>query len=378
MSVSLPSSATPASSDDLHAQLASKSSTIESLELSLSNLQADLSSAQTTSNTQAVQIETLQSSLLKAESDAKSAAQELADLKSNLAAASEAAKKEGSGRGEAETRIAQLQAELSAARRAADDGAKRAETLGKKVETLTTLHRESDARSQTRMREAERTEREAKELRVRVTGLGNENARLKEEVERRRKTLVEGDGDGVEELEDEERVKMQARIRGLEDEVFELRRGVWRDRRRELQPGLEEQGPYSDSPGGGGGGAGFDDVDLSPMGPTRRASVAPLPGGKGSSFQDVINSGISAFTGKDRQSSGSRPGMQGNRKQSLGLLSQDGDVEFDEDAFRLAQEDAAKQRLERVKEVKRGLGQWKDYRIDIVELRSGLGGVFEI
>ncbi|KAK3053038.1 hypothetical protein LTS18_012192, partial [Coniosporium uncinatum] len=354
------------------AQLASKSSTIESLELSLSNLQADLSAAQTTSNTQAAQIEALQGSIQKAESDARAAAQELADLKSNLDEASETAKKEGSERGEAETRTAQLQAELSAARRATDDAAKRAETLEKKVETLTTLHRESDARSQTRMRETEKTEREAKELRVRVTALGNENARLKEEVERRRKTLVEGDGDGVEELEDEERMRMQARIRGLEEEVFELKRGVWRDRRRELQPGLEEQGPYSDGPGGG-----FDDVDLSPMGPTRRASVAPLPGGKGSSFQDVINSGISAFTGKDRQSSGSRPGVQGNRKQSLGLLSEDGDMEFDEDAFRLAQEDAAKQRLERVKEVKRGLGQWKKYRVDIVDLRSGLGGAFE-
>ena len=57
----------------------------------------------------------------------------------------------------------------------------------------------------------------------------------------------------------------------------------------------------------------------------------------------------------------------------MGLLSDD--EGFDEDAFRLAQEEEAKRRLERIREVKRGLDQWKGWRVDITEQRThgGLG-----
>jgi hypothetical protein len=74
---------------------------------------------------------------------------------------------------------------------------------------------------------------------------------------------------------------------------------------------------------------------------------------------------------------GNRP-----RNQSMGLLSEDG---FDEEAFRLAQEEDAKRRIERVKEVKRGLDQWKGWKLDLVDVRAGgvgagreCGPVFEV
>jgi hypothetical protein len=348
---------------DLEAQLQSKSNTIESLELELSKLQNQLKAAQVVNDTKTSRISSLESQLEKADHTAKSKAQELTDLKKNLDRASERAVAEGSSRSSAETRIAQLEAELGTAKRAADEAGRRAEVLEKKVETLTTLHRESDARSQAKVVEMQRQEREAKELRARVTALGNENARLRDEAMRRRKLEAAGDDAGLEELEDEERQKMQTRIRDLEEEIFELRRGVWREKRRDLQPGLDDN-------------SGFDDVDLS-------ASISsPYRGHPtrqgGSTFTDVINSGISAFTGRDRRASGGRQ-AQPPRKQSLGLLSDDDDAfEFDEEAFRLAQEDEAKKRIERVKEVKRALSKWKNFRVDMVDVRSGMGGVFEI
>lgn len=261
-----------------------------------------------------------------------------------------------------------MEAELSAAQRSADEAVKRAETLEKKVEALTGLHREAESRNQVRVREAEKVEREAKELKARVAGLGNENARLKDEVERekrRRGMTAEGDDDGVEELEEEERSKLVGKVRELEEEVFELRRGVWRDRRRTMQPGMED------------GNTGFDEVDLMGGGgnsPTlsRRQSTNK----QGSSFQDVINSGISAFMGDN----GRRGSVtQRTRGQSLGMLSEGDDMmEFDEDAFRAAQEEEGKRRIERIKEVKRGLKQWEGWRVDFVDVRSGMGGVFDV
>jgi hypothetical protein len=311
----------------------------------------------------------LETQLEKANHNADSTAKELADLKKNLERASERAVAEGSSRSSAETRLAQVEAELGTAKRAADEATRRAEILEKKIETLTTLRRESDARSQAKVAEIQKQDREANELRARVTALGNENARLRDEAVRRRKLEAEGDFAGLEELEDEERMKMQSRIRALEEEVFELRRGVWREKRRDLQPGLDD------------GASGFDDVDLSASSSSPWRSHAPSGGQRGSTFQDVINSGISAFTGGNRRTSIGSSAKQSHpaRKQSLGLLSEDDDqFEFDEEAFRLAQEEEAKNRVERIKDVKRGLKKWDGWRCDLVDVRSTMGGVFEI
>lgn len=358
---------TPSPDSDLAAQLASKSSTIESLELELSNLHNQLSAATTTNTEQASQISTLESAVQKADDGKAAAEKELADLKANLASASEKAAKDGDDREAASSRIAQLEAELAAAQRGAGDAGKRAETLEKKVEALNGLHREAEARNQTRVREADKVGREVKELRSRVAGLSNENARLRDEAEResrKRGMAAAGDDDGVEEIEEEERRKLVTRVRELEEENFELRRGVWRDKRREMQPGLDENG------------TGFDEVELmggSSMSPTLSRRLSGNR--QGSSFQDVINSGISAFMGDNgrRQSLAHRP-----RGQSLGLVSEGESVDFDEDAFAAAQQEEGKRRIERIKEVKRGLKQWEGWRVDIVDVRTALGGVFDV
>ena len=357
--------------DDLNAQIASKSATIESLELEISKVNTQLTEQTNKTNELQSKVSNLESALQKAEQEASSTKTELSDLKTSLDKASEQAAKEGSDRDSAQTRIAQVEAELGTANRKASDAISRAELLEKKIETLTQLHRDNDTRNQARVQESAKIEREAAELRTRVTGLNNENARLREAEQRRRKANLDSIEDSsVQELEDEERDRLMAKVRELEEENFELRRGVWRDRRTAMQPSIDNADPsqpYTNS--------GFDDIDLSGAPPTRPA------GHSHSSFQDVIKSGISAFTGQSqhpahRRSDAANRGKP--RTESLASLPSLDDFEFDEDAFKKAQEEEAKKRLERIRETKRGLNDWKGWRVDVVDIRVGMGGVFEI
>lgn len=361
--------------DDLTAQVASKSATIESLELEISSVNRQLSEETNKNNEIQSKVSTLESALQKAEQEANSTKTELSELKANLDKASQQADKEGSDRDSAQTRIAQLEAELSAASRKASDSISRAELLEKKIETLTQLHRDNDARNQTRLQEHKKVEREATELRTRITGLSNENARLREAEQRRRKAdLGAIEDSSVQEILDEERDGLLTKVRELEEENFELRRGVWRDRRRDMQPNIDDQhdstDPYSTTRNNS---SGFDEVDLSGH---NAASRQALPNRTHSSFQDVINSGISAFTGQTashrRSDAASKPRP---RQESLGSLDE---FEIDEDAFRVAQEEEGRKRIERVKEVKRGLVNYKGWRVDVVDVRVGMGGVFDI
>lgn len=241
---------------------------------------------------------------------------------------------------------------------------KKVDVLEKKVATLATLHKEHDARSQTQKREREKAEKEASELRARLAGIENENLRLREERERLRKRDAQGvDDEGVDELENEERLRLEKKVRELEGENHELRRGVWRDRRKELGETGEEYPSGPASPG-----ARFTDVDLgnSNTSPHRRKSTA----GKGG-IGDFFTSGFNAITG----------GTAAN--DSTALLEDDDEfMEFDEDAFRLAQEEEMKKRIERVKEVKRSLKNWEGWRLDLVESRrgggEGVGEIFEV
>lgn len=331
-------------------------------------------SEQTTKNNELQsKITSLESTLQKAEQEASSTKTELSDLKANLDKAGEQAAKEGSDRDSAQTRVAQLEAELGAANRKASDSISRAELLEKKIETLTQLHRDNDVRNQSRIQEHKKVEREAAELRTRIAGLSNENARLREAEQRRRKAdLGNIEDSSVQELLDEERDKLLSQLRSLEEENFNLRRGVWIDKRRDLQPSIDQNDPYSSNTT-----SGFDDIDLSnPSALPNFPSRSTAPSQRHSSFQDVIQSGISAFTGQSpahrRSDAASKPKP---RQESLGSLDE---FEIDEDAFRQAQEEEAKKRLERVREVKRKLPEWKGWRADLVDVRVGMGGVFDI
>ncbi|KAL9122625.1 MAG: hypothetical protein Q9187_000816 [Circinaria calcarea] len=349
----------PITSPDLQAQLESKSSTIESMEMEISNLRTQLDKHMSSSSSHTEQVSALEEKLERAERAAGAAQRELLDARKNLDRASEKAVKEGSERTSAETRLRTLTREAEDSKRNAEESLKRVETLEKKLAALTTLHKDPDARRQTGERDRERLEKDLGELRRRFAGVENENLRLREERERMRRRDIGGGGaddDGLDELEDEERKRLEGRVRELEGEVFELRRGVWRERKRELQGAGDEAS--IGSPSGGG----FDDVDLSgPISPLRRPSVKGKPQG----FAGVLSSGFSAFTGG------------GGERASMDLMEGDDD-EFDEDAFRMAQEEEGKRRVERIREVKRGLKDWEGWRMDIVDSRVGGGGAGEI
>lgn len=347
---SSPSVSTIASTD-MAAQLASKSSTIESMEIEISTLKAQLARTASGSSAEKEQIAALEAKLARTEKALETSQTELTDLKKNLDSTTAKAVKEGSERTSAETKLKTLIREAEESSAQQEEFQKKIEALEKKVTTLTTLHKEHDARSQALKRDREKADKEASELRNKLGQAENEAARLREERERLKKRDAQGvDDDGVDELEDEERRKLEARIRELEAEVHDLRRGVWSEKRSQL--GGDNSGVTS---------PGFQDIDLSGASPTHRRSVAA-----GKAFGGVGDF-FSAFTGHN----------QANDE----FLEED-DMDFDEEAFRLAQQEEAKKRIERVKEIKRSLNDWKSFRLDIVETRrsgsEGAGEIFEV
>jgi len=349
---------------DYEATLASKSSTIESMEIELSNLRAALEKAASGAS-EKEQITALEEKMARSERSAATAQRDLGDLKKNLERTTEKAVKEGSERISAETKLRTLEREAEEAKSHNEELQKKVDALEKKVSTLATLHKEHDARSQAQKREREKAEKEASDLRARLAGIENENLRLREERERLRKHNAQGiDDEGVDELENEERQRLERKVRDLEGELHELRRGVWKDRRQQLD--CNESGVTSP-------GARFTDVDLGGgMSPTRRRSIAH---GQQRGIGDFLASGFNAITGANALPA-HISGADGV------LLEDDEDMEFDEDAFRLAQEEEAKKRIERVKEVKRALKNWETWRLDLVENRrgggEGVGEIFEV
>jgi hypothetical protein len=330
------------------------------MEIEISNLRAQVERL-SAGNSEKEQITALEEKLSRSERAAATAQRELGDLKKNLDRTTEKAVKESSERISTETKLRTLEKESEEAKLHTEELQKKVDALEKKVTTLATLHKEHDARFQAQKREREKAEKEASELRSRLAGVDNENSRLREERERLSKRHAEGiDDDGVDELENEERQRLEKKVRDLEGEVHELRRGIWRERRRDLD-GEENSGLISP-------GARFTDVDLSGSLSPRRRSFAH--GGKG--FGDFITSGINAITGANINPAGGEGPF----------LEDDEDMEFDEDAFRLAQEVEAKKRIERIKDVKRSLKNWEGWRLDLVENRrgggEGVGEIFEV
>ena len=343
---------------ELQARLDSKSSTVESMEMEISNLRSQLDKSMLVSTSHLGHVAALEEKLDRAERAAGAAQRELLDVKKNLDRASEKAVKEGSERTSAETKIRSLERDADQSKKLAEDSLKRVETLEKKLTTLTTLHKESDGRRQVGEKERERLEKEAAELRRRLGAVENDNLRLREEKERLRKREASGvDDEGMDELEDEERRRLEDKVRGLESEVFDLRRGVWKEKRRTLVGTEGEDGSLSP-------GSKFDDIDLTGGSPLfQRQSLVTS---RGQGFTNVLSSGFNAITGG------------GRREGSQDVLDGMDDDGFDEDAFRMAQEEESRKRLERVREVKRGLKDWEGWRMDLVDCRIGSGGVEEI
>jgi hypothetical protein len=344
---------------DMQTMLMSKNSTIESMEIEISNLRAQLERVASGSSVEKEQIAALEDKLTRSERSAATAQRELGDLKKNLERTTEKAVKEGSERTSAETKLRTLERESEASKTQNEELQRKVDALEKKAATLATLHKEHDARSQAQKREREKAEKEAADLKAKLVGIENENLRLKEERERAKKRDAQGiDDEGVDELENEERQRLEKKVRDLEAEVHELRRGVWRDRRKELD---------GDNPSGMAS-PNFTDVDLGAFSPDRRRSIA-----QGKGIGDFFTSGFNAITGANAS----------NSVVETALLDDDDDLDFDEDAFRIAQEEEVKKRIERVKEIKRSLKNWEGWRMDLVDQRRGGGGegvgeIFEI
>lgn len=325
---------------DLQIELDSKSATIESMEIELSKLKARLERQETGVFSGKEQVAALEEKLARSVDAADKAQRELQDLKRHLERTSEKAVREGSERSSAQTRVKTLECELADSNAVRDDLAKRIEGLEKKVATLTTLHKEQDSRTHALRREKEKAEREVKELQDRVEKLDSENIKL-----RSRRSAEGGGGlddEGVDELEDEERFKLEKKIRSLEGEIHRLRSGQWIERRREME--------------------GFQDVDLS--GGYGAASTHKTQSG---GIGDLLSSGLNALAGRDGDD---------------GFLEDVDGGDFDEEAFRKAHEEQAKKRVERIKEVKRSLKHWVGWRLDIVDIRRGgreaVGDIFEV
>lgn len=330
---------------DFKAELESKSATIESMEIEISKLRARVDRQENGASSEKEQITALEEKLARAESAAGKAQRELQDLKKNLERTTEKAVREGSERSSAETRVKTLEHELEEIKGAKSELDAKADALEKKAATLTTLHKEQDSRSQSLRKEKEKLEKEVKDLQAKVDTLESENIRL-----RGRKSGEGGlDDEGMEELENEEKVRLKKQIRSLESELHELRSGAWIDKRREME----------------GASPGFQDVDLGGGG------MLGSPGAKKHSashggFGDFFTSGLNALAGGGGDDE----------------LLEDDDMDFDEDAFRKAQEEEQKKRIERIKDIKRSLKHWEGWRLDIVDIRrgggEGIGDIFDV
>ncbi|KAL1836078.1 hypothetical protein VTJ49DRAFT_5613 [Mycothermus thermophilus] len=359
---------TSAAAAELEAQLRSKTTTIETMELEMSRLRAQVERLSVSASAPSDQITALEEKLARAEQAAGLAQRELADVKAELDVASKRVVREGSARASAETKIRALEQEAAAATAARDEMAKKVEALEKKVATLTTLHKEQDGRMQALRREKERAEQDVREVREKLERAEAENLRL------RKKDAAEGGGDdeGVDELEEEGRRRLERRVRELEAENTDLRRGIWRDKRREMQVGPDEA---TAAAGLGHHHGRFETVDLGGGGAGGGAPTAKKgPAGLG----DLLATGLNVLTGA---AAGGGGGGGGGHGYDDGLLEDD-DMEFDEEAFRKAQEEEQKLRIERIKEIKRSLKNWEGWRLDLVENRrgggEGIGEIFEI
>ncbi|KAI1372938.1 hypothetical protein F4677DRAFT_448970 [Hypoxylon crocopeplum] len=329
---------------ELQAQLASKSATIENMELEISRLRAQAERQASAGGTDREQITALEEKLARSEQAAMKAQRELGDLKRNLERTTERAVKEGSERTSAETKLRSLEREVEKLNTEKAELERKVDALEKKVTALGTLHKENDSRSQALRKEKERAEKEAQDAKAKIDKVEAENARL------RKKDAAEGGGDdeGVEELENEERLRMDKKIRDLESEVYDLRRGIWHQRRRDMEPGSTDEAAAPFSPGG------FTNIDLGGPNSARKSSNRGLG--------DFLTSGINALTGATPQD-----------EKDDGFLDDDDELEFDEEAFRRAQEEEATRRLERIKDIKRGLKNWEGWRLDLADVRRGAG-----
>ena len=140
-------------SPDAAEQLASKTSTIESLEMEISNLRNQTNGLQTTLSERDAATKDLEDRATAAETATESAKQELDALKVSIAFPSEETKAANEDPEALTKRITVLESDLRTANTNLDAAAKRAASLEQKIEALTKLHREATSTSQAKDKE---------------------------------------------------------------------------------------------------------------------------------------------------------------------------------------------------------------------------------
>ncbi|KAK5958162.1 hypothetical protein OHC33_000003 [Knufia fluminis] len=375
-SISVPKPKPDEDAERLRKDLEGKESTISDMQLEISRLRSQVTSLTTSGKDENEQIAALQESLQRAELSNTKLQTELSDVKKALNRVSEKAVLDDTERTSRDTKMKALEREVEDVNAQKGEAEKKADTLEKKIEALNKLHRESEQRNAPKLAAADAMSKELQLTKAKLEAAERDNLKLREA----RKHTISGEGaeEGLDELEDEERQKLQRQIRELESENFDLRRGVWRDKRKELQPNLSLENAD-----------GFDEVDLNgSAAATRRSSTMNAPQmqaqAKHSGFAQVLNSGLAAF-----RAGTTSPDSQAQRTQTRArndsLLEEFDDDAFDENAFAAAQrEEGMRKMVEHVREVKKGLKQWKGWRLDLVDLRRGggsgigFGEVFEV
>ncbi|KAL5604760.1 hypothetical protein BROUX41_001898 [Berkeleyomyces rouxiae] len=348
----------------LQEQINSKTAVIESMEAELSTLRAKLERVESGTSSEKEQISALEEKLERAEKRAALAQDELAELKKSADRTAEKALRDDSERTSIETKLRALEAELADKQAALAEADKKIDVLEKKVAALTTLHKEQGSREEDVRKKQELVDKQLLELKLK----GDEHEqrrRLHQSGSSSRKSADGGlDDEGVDELEDEARQRLERQVRDLEAEVSELRRGIWRDRRKSLASGGD----------GGSGATAFHDVDLNSAPPTHSRKPTQTGG-----FGEFLASGLNALAGGG--GGGEEAGGAADEDDSFLSDEDEAALDFDEDAFRRAQAEEAKARLERIKELKRGLKNWEGWRLDLVDTRKGVqgfGDVFEV
>ncbi|KAK1009690.1 hypothetical protein LTR91_002831, partial [Friedmanniomyces endolithicus] len=200
---------------DVGHELASKTSTIETLELELSNIRSQLLGLQGMLSERNTSIQDIEDRSKATEAVAENYRQELEQLKVSMAFPSDETKEANDNPEALTKRITVLESDLRTANSNLDTAQHRASSLEQKIEALTKMHR--DATQASSAKDKELTE-------------------LRHQLRRRDKPSHVRDASDFElgEEEEAETGALQTRIRALEAENFDLRRGVWREKRAEL------------------------------------------------------------------------------------------------------------------------------------------------
>ncbi|KAI6244988.1 hypothetical protein HI914_06874 [Erysiphe necator] len=204
-------------------------------------------------------------------------------------------------------------------------------------------------------------EKKCHQLCARIVELEAENQNLRQELNRLRSCNDQNMVDkGLDQISQESSARFLVKIKELEDEISELRRGFHSSPKSIIN--------HEDSPGTSSLGVKFIDVDLGAYSSQRRDSSFTGKTGLGK----LISNSLNAITGTN------------NGYNEYRAPDEDELIDFDEDAFRLAKEEESKNRIERIKNIKRNLKEWEGWRLNLVDVRnkyrdsSGASPIFEI